>query len=271
MFWISDVILVTVGLDKTIKLWNFLSKKLLCSQKVADFIQNLTFIKNLNTLIFIDNNGQIGFWKEESFKLPEKMDLEPEILVKANETLLKAIETPQNNISTLINFEKKPEENIIAIQETTKQSESIEKKIINQKNPAELWIDAAPQSLFHSSETSFFKSRRFLCWNLIGNIIIRKDNEYNFLDIDFSDRNFHKNIRTRDIYHLEMGDMNYCGAIMASRAIEVNENEYEDEIHNDESKKFSYIQFKCFSYVYEPCDWTVKLQKGEVFFCIILK
>lgn len=95
-------------------------------------------------------------------------------------------------------------------------------------------------------------------------MIVRRDNEYRFMDIDFSDKNFHKNIRARDAYDFEMGDMNYAGAIMASRFVPLNENEYEDEIHSDESKKFSFVQFKSFSYLYEPCDWTVRLQKDEV-------
>jgi len=225
---------------------------------VPDFIQNLYFINKLNTLVFIDSNGQIGFWKEDfSFKGLETMDLESnfELPLKENEKSKELVPIEDKKILEI---------STLNLEENKNEKEISDKKSIVQKSNADMWIDAVPQTNFHSSETSFFKSRRFLCWNLIGSIVVRKDAEYNFLDIDFSDKNFHKNIRTRDMYNLEMGEMNYCGAIMASRAIEVNDNEYEDEIHNDEMRQFSYIQFKCFSYIYEPCDWTLKLQKGEV-------
>lgn len=250
--------MITVGLDKQIKLWNFHTKQLLFSEKAQDFIQNLDFVKSLSTIVFIDTNGQISFWQEDFFsKVPEKMDLEgPKEVSKENE---KPAEN-QANKSDIITEKKPPEGNNLGLEEQKKEGE----KTMIKKSDADNWIDAAPQTNFHSSETSFFKNRRFLCWNLVGSIIMRRDNEYNFMDIDFSDKNFHKNIRTRDVYNLEMGEMNYSGAIMASRFVPLNENEYEDEIHNDETKKFSYIHFKCFSYLYEPCDWTVKLQKDEV-------
>ena len=247
-------------MDKNIKIWNFPTKKLLFQQKVQECIQNLLFVKRLETIVFIDTVGQIGFWKEDEFhfKMPEEMDLE--VTTESNKETTKVDIT---NMETNVLEKKMPELTDLAMEEIKKEVET--KKSIQQKSSADAWIDAAPQANFHSSETSFFKSRRFLCWNLIGSIIVRRDNECNFLDIDFADKNFHKNIRSRDMYNLEMGDMNYCGAILASRALEVNDNEYEDEIHNDETKKFSFIQFKCFSYIYEPCDWTVKLQKGEVY------
>lgn len=218
-------------------------------------------------IVFIDKNGQIGFWQEDFIPKPsETMDLEfPNEIPNKNDA---PIEKPQTTEPIL---ENKPNELLpkaettkVNSEEQKKEAEPTEKKQIVQKSNADNWIDAAPQTNFHSSETGFFKNRKFLCWNLIGTIIVRRDNEYNFLDIDFSDKNFHKNIRTRDVYNFEMGDINYCGAIMASRFVPQNENEYEDEIHNDETKKFSFIHFKCFSYLYEPIDWTVKLQKDEV-------
>lgn len=210
---------------------------------MPDFIYNLAYLSHLNTLIFIDSNGQIGFSKGFDFASQDRMELEQPLLMESKVSIL---------------------ENL-PVSEEKKNNETNNKKVVTKEYFADNWIGAGPQNNIHSSETTLFKSRRFLCWNLIGNIIIRKDHDFNFLDIDFSDKNFHKNIRSRDIYNIEMGDMNYSGAILASKGLQENENEYEDEIHNDETKQYSYIQFKGFSYVYEACDWTIKLQKGEVY------
>lgn len=233
---------------------------------MPDFIYNLSYLSHLNTLIFIDSNGQIGFSKGFDFSSQDKMEIEQPLLIKnneiSNEHHLKSNDFSNSN--PLIENKASLFENLPSSEEK-KNSDNNNKKVVAKEYFADNWIGAGPQNNIHSSETTLSKSRRFLCWNLIGNIIIRKDHDFNFLDIDFSDKNFRKNIRSRDLYNIEMGDMNYSGAILASRGIQENENEYEDEIHNDESRQYSYIQFKGFSYVYEACDWTVKLQKGEVF------
>lgn len=269
--WVNDHILATVGLDKRIKIWNFHNKKLLYSQKVQDFIYNLSYIQKNNTLVFIDTNGQIGFSKGFDFTTLEKTEQQTSLVQPSKPEN----EVNQTKVPPSVQVNANPNSTQIPtsssnINEEKKNEEVLIKKAPTKEYFADNWIGSEPQNIVHSSETSLFKSRRFLCWNLIGNIVIRKDHDFNFLDIDFSDKNFHKNIRSRDIYDLQMGDMNYSGAILASKGVQLNENEYEDEIHNDEIKKFSYIQFKGFSYMYEPYDWTIKLQKEENAECVCI-
>ena len=56
-----------------------------------------------------------------------------------------------------------------------------------------------------------------------------------------------------------MADMNYKGAIFASK-FEQDEDEYE----NEEEKNSSFIQFKNFSYSHEGCDWIFEMPENEV-------
>jgi hypothetical protein len=61
-----------------------------------------------------------------------------------------------------------------------------------------------------------------------------------------------------------MAAINYRGALLASKGKKIDEDEYEDDLDKDETKKFSYLIFKNYSYLYEPSDWELKLPENEV-------
>ena len=253
----SNEILATVGLDKKIKVWNYITKELLTSYSCSDYIQSLTYDSINYQLIFIDTNGQLGFWNDDLFS-KQNSSLPPERSAEK-------VEENNNNNNKMEIIDQKPEDKTLA-----PRTEDKEKKKTYIKSDADTWIDAPPQNIIHSSSSTLFKMRRFISWNLVGTIILRKDNEFSFLDIDFSDKTFHKNVRTRDVYNISMGTMNYMGAILASKAESVNENEYENELEKDETKKCSYIQYKSFTYNYEAYDWIHKLQKNENVECVCI-
>ena len=66
-----------------------------------------------------------------------------------------------------------------------------------------------------------------------------------------------------------MAQMNYKGAILASKAQEQDEDAYEDDTLDDK-KKFSYVQFKSFEFCVEQSEWTHKLSEGEVINLLLL-
>jgi len=53
---------------------------------------------------------------------------------------------------------------------------------------------------------------------------------YTSIDIEFSDRNFHRNLRINDDFNSCMAIMNYTGLVTASKRIQINEDEYEDDL-----------------------------------------
>ena len=64
-----------------------------------------------------------------------------------------------------------------------------------------------------------------------------------------------------------MAAMNYKGAIIASRAVEVDEDFYEDDAENNNNNvnlKYSHLIFKCFDFDNEICEWIIKLNENEI-------
>jgi len=124
-------------------------------------------------------------------------------------------------------------------------------------------LDFPPQPILYSSSTTLNKNRRFLCWNLVGTIALRNEIDYSAIDIDFTNKSFHSGILLKDIYGISMATMNEKGIVLASRAEEVREDEYEDDL-KDETRKFSHIIFRPLNYqLEEKKEWVHALPKGE--------
>jgi hypothetical protein len=110
-----------------------------------------------------------------------------------------------------------------------------------------------------------------LHWSLMGTIQRRKNAVMNYtsLDIEFSDRNFHRNLRINDDFNSCMAIMNYTGLVTASKRIQINEDEYEDDLaenkDNEIDKKYSYIYFKPFDERKQSYKngWHFKMQDHE--------
>ena len=70
---------------------------------------------------------------------------------------------------------------------------------------------------------------------MVGTCIVRNELHYSTVDIEFTNKNFHKNLSIRDDFGVSMAAMNYSGVIMASEAEEKNDNEYEDDVLDDDN------------------------------------
>ena len=78
-------------------------------------------------------------------------------------------------------------------------------------------MDFTPQKILYPTSTTDFNNRRFLVWNYVGSISLRKEADFNYIDIDFADKGFHKPLILKDELNICMGVMNYKGALIASR------------------------------------------------------
>ena len=70
---------------------------------------------------------------------------------------------------------------------------------------------------------------KVLSWNMVGTVVLREEFEYTSVDVDFSNKTFHRNLMFRDDYNYSMAAMNYSGLVLASKALEQNLDDYEDD------------------------------------------
>ena len=53
-------------------------------------------------------------------------------------------------------------------------------------------------------------------WNMVGTCSVRNELHYSTVDVEFTNRNFHKNLSIRDDFGVSMAAMNYSGVLLAS-------------------------------------------------------
>ncbi len=121
-------------------------------------------------------------------------------------------------------------------------------------------IDCLPQKPFIPGSTSFLSNSntRYLCWNLIGSIIIREEDEFQAIDVDYSNPTNKKKLVIVDNNNCSMGVLNNCGAILASKGEEEDFNEYEKE-----DKKISTLHFKPIHAWTNLKEWFYSFPQGE--------
>ncbi len=71
---------------------------------------------------------------------------------------------------------------------------------------------------------------RYLAWNAIGSIAVRKDDEeLRILEIEFANSAINKNILIPDSINADIATLNLNGAFMARKGIAVDLDEYEND------------------------------------------
>ena len=95
----------------------------------------------------------------------------------------------------------------------------------------------------------------------MGSVISRQENEAKFIEIDFADTTFHKNLLLDNDINAENGTLSHNGALIASKGEEINMDEYEDD--TDDLRYISQIKFIPFSAWNSIKQWGFDLPKGE--------
>jgi len=117
-----------------------------------------------------------------------------------------------------------------------------------------------PQKSFLPGSTNYASNSnsRFLCWNLIGSIVLREENEFQSIDVNFSNPNNKKKLVIVDTNNISMGVLNNCGAIFGSKGDEENYDEYEKD-----DKKLSTVLFKPIHAWTNLKEWQFTFGQGE--------
>ena len=284
--------LLTSCIENKFKLWNYETKQILEYFNGTEGIYNIRYSNENHCFVILDRSGFISVWDDVEKSVVEVKKGKSKLVMEEEDEEMNELEL-MNKLDIALNGqqtkqeEEESKDDMEIQQENNKTGrglDSISKEVKDlnlfdkndekkyspnkkQKSYADQIIDFNLQHIVHSSSTNLKQTRKFLCWNLVGSISLRDDTEISFIDIEFVNRAFHKNLSIRNIYNLSIGAMNEKGAIMAGRADTVNNGkEYDNEEDRDEIIKDSHIFFKPFKSYINSEEWSYKLEDGEVIF-----
>ena len=110
---------------------------------------------------------------------------------------------------------------------------------------------------------------------MVGTISLRSE-KITSIDVDFSNKNFHRNLVLSDDYQVSMAALNYSGMLLASKGSDTNEDEYEndEEVSMDMDAKVnhknSHVYYKPFNEWKNFREWHMELKDGEKAECLAL-
>jgi hypothetical protein len=69
---------------------------------------------------------------------------------------------------------------------------------------------------------------------MVGIVNLRKEFQFTSIDIDFQNKQFHRNLVIADDFGISMSVLNYSGVLLASKAEEKDADDYEDDELDDD-------------------------------------
>lgn len=72
---------------------------------------------------------------------------------------------------------------------------------------------------------------KVIAWNMVGFVGVRPEFQYTVIDVDFANKNFHRNLALNDDFGISMAAINYTGVLMASAGEDPDglDDEYEED------------------------------------------
>jgi len=123
------------------------------------------------------------------------------------------------------------------------------------------------QGPFLPSSSPVDALKRFLVWNLVGNIVSQNLGDHNVIEIEFADVS-RRPIRFTDHYRFNMGSMAEEGAIFASATLdEINPDKGDKQVENKDEER-STVFFRPFANYSAKNQWLYTLPKKEGALCV---
>ena len=146
------------------------------------------------------------------------------------------------------------------------------------------YIDVDPQGTFVPN-CKFIETDKaiqdtcVLAWNVVGTVTLRRQLQFTSIDVDFTDKNFHRNLSINDDFNCSMASLNYSGLMIASKAEQQDLDNYEEDEEQLSQKpsqdEFLKVDKKCSYLYYKPLnewknlkDWHFKMRNDESIECI---
>ena len=117
---------------------------------------------------------------------------------------------------------------------------------------------------------------------MVATVVLREEHAYTSIDVDFTDKNKHRNIVINDDFGIVMAAVGHSGMFLASKGSQnggPEDEELDDFIRPDDEdmdmddngegadekrrKKYSHVQFKPFNTWKNLKDWHFSLKYGE--------
>lgn len=121
---------------------------------------------------------------------------------------------------------------------------------------------------------------KVLGWNMVGTVCLRQEMSYTSIDVDFTDKQTHKNVVINDDYGAVMAVLSNSGLLIASKGTDdgADEEELEEfidedmEMEDEEKKRrrYAHIYYKPVNTWKSSKDWHFKLQKREQVECLAM-
>ena len=138
-------------------------------------------------------------------------------------------------------------------------------------------IKIYPQETFISNCMYDFEvgKHRVLSWNMVGSIALRHEFQFTQIDVDFTNKNFHRNLGITDDFGATMACLNYSGMMLANPCQEQDEDNYEqDDVdsidENAQRRKLSNVEFRPFNEWKNCKPWTYQFKNGESVECLAI-
>lgn len=129
-------------------------------------------------------------------------------------------------------------------------------------------IDCLPQEIFNNNSLLTYKaeesesSQVYLCWNMIGQINLRNEDNLKLIDVNFSEMTNKKKLVILNKNNYTLATLNNCGALFANQIEEENMDEYENE--NEEKQQNAIMEFRTIYNWSKYKDWQITFPKNEV-------
>ena len=105
----------------------------------------------------------------------------------------------------------------------------------------------------------------------MGIVSLRHEFQFTQIDVEFMNKQFHRNLGITDDYGATMATLNYSGMLIANPALEQDEDAYEEVDELDEQgnrRKNSNIEFRPFNEWKNVKPWNFQLKNGESVECL---
>jgi ferredoxin-like protein FixX len=126
---------------------------------------------------------------------------------------------------------------------------------------------------------------KVLAWNMVGTVVLREELAYTSIDVDFTNKQHHRNVVINDDFGIVMASIGYSGMLLASKGEGADgEEDMDDFIRPDDEdidmddpdkdekkiKKHAHIQFKPFNTYKNIKDWHFALKYNEQIECLAI-
>ena len=238
--WINSNILVTVDVNGQANVWNFSTQTLSFTFNINNGLTHVKYCSSLKWLAFYSSDGYLDICNKD-FESEKSLDI-VENQENANNEEDKEDDDLNKNIEFVGDYDM----------ELEKKEQLIDELVSTRPQPPLM-----PSSCLDPLDYNY----KMLCWNSVGSVAINNQHNYRWIEVDFADKSFHQNLILEDDIHAELADLSRDGVLLASKAEEINLDEYEDE--TNKQKYISKIKFESFSSWNSIKKWRYSLPKGE--------